>query len=374
MIYLMLISGISPLPLILPTVEHFPYGILLILFSKCKKDQYIFLIFISIYFFASFFIIKESHFLYIVQAVNFISPIFFFKKYHLDINKIARIVFFVYFFIGLLQTLSLLSWAEPFMRLILPRFNGDAWGSYRGISMLETEPARASFQLLMLFIVGRPYKKLFSQIDYLMICILFLSQILLIKSTTGLLLSSVLVLIIFLSKIELKPRNIIIFLCIITSLLTLAPLNPKIATLLRLVTESGLQGAFDALAATSGGRFLGLVNSIEDIIKWPFGYGADYTYFSKNLAGLDDSIAVEGYKTHVGNRAVSAPTVFTRTFGVLFLLYLIVILRKLMPNGINRYSVGVFIIITAYSPPGSEIALLSVLMTSFWIKKRNKRE
>lgn len=312
-------------------------------------------------------LVDDENVFYLAQALNFISPIFFFRSNFLLINRAALIVFSAYFVIGCLQWFGLLTFLEPIMQFFVSRFKGSTWGAYRGVSMLETEPARASYQMLMLYIVGRPIGRYFSSLDYTMIAVLFFSQLVLIRSTTGLLFSTALVGIIFLSKLEFKASNVVAVAILVFSLVAIAPLNPKIAAILSMTKYYGLMGLYDGLAATSGGRFLGLVNSIQDIFRWPLGYGADPSYFGSLQAGLDRSIVVEGYLTHVGNRAVSAPVVFTRTFGILFLFALFYILKRSTPLlKLNRYSFFIFLLVTAYSPPGSEIALMAVLMATLW--------
>ncbi len=376
-IVMMLVSGVVPVAWFTNSIEHFPYGIFLIFFcTLSKKNLLLFSVMVFSYLLSvlywDYFSLK-----YLIQSINVISPLFFARKYLSEINYFSRIVFFVYVAVGFLQYLGLLDFTEPVMRLLISRFEGSQWGGYRGVSMLESEPARASFQIIILFLVGRPLGKLFGRTDYLMIFLLIISQVVFIKSTTGFLMSLLVLVSIYYKAIITRPYLLVVL--SVGSMIVLykgLATNPKVLTIFNLFMTDGLTGLYNGLAATSGGRFLGLVNSLSDIIRWPFGYGSDESYFAFNQVGTTDDIVVDGYKTHIGNRVVSSIIMYIRVYGVFVFAYLLYLVRlNSYRKKIPVHSWMILLILSIYSPPGSESVLLAFIFSSYWViygtKKRH---
>ena len=362
-VYLALISGISPASIIFPGIEHFPYGIILMfLYGKFNTRSLALTALISIVFLMSVAFYQEfdmAMFKYLIQVFNFISPMFFFRGNEALIARVARNVFWLSIIVGVMQMLHLLVPFEDVMRLLIPRFYGAPIGGYRGVTMLETEPARASFQLLMLYILSVSINR---RRGNLMLIILIFTELFMIGSTTGIIISLLYLLFKFIRKPSIKSVALLYFVFLIVIMSMYAPkVNPKIQLIFDLYETKSYEGVFIALAATSGGRVLGTLETIQNIAKWPLGHGIDPDFFAKEKENISE-YQVSGYNTMVGGRALSPVLQYAYCFGLLMFLPLWVSMKRCVP--IMRFNGTVFFIIiisVIYAPPGSELLLMALM-------------
>lgn len=363
-VYLMFISGISPLHSIFSGFEHFPWGLVcLMMFGRVNLAAMMIALYMSSYLLlGSFDFSSRDSSLSISMlpmALNLISPLFFFRGNEELLAKVARNVFWLYLFIGVLQFFSILVPFEFLIDPLISRFHGGPIGSgYRGVQMLETEPARASYQLLALY--------LFSQIigtgnRSVMTLALVFGQVVLISSTTGLILTGLYLMWKSIFEIVRRPYLILVA---IGSLLLLLPAiqnNPKTAIVIELYQSEGISGAFTALAATSGGRFLGSVNAVDSIIDRPFGGGADPKIFAGHKVVEEDQL-VPGYLLRSSARPVSGALTVLIMFGLPFAFLVAWSIRSIIgPYRLSAAVVFAVILSVVYSPPFGEMSLLVIL-------------
>lgn len=367
-VYLMLISGVSPLHSLLNGVEHFPWGLVcLILFGRAPLGAVFISFYVCFYFLITFFYLPDvnvsSYLAILLMCFNLISPIFFFRGNENLLARAARNVFWLYFTVGVLQFFSILVPAEIFLDFLISRFHGGPVGSgYRGVQMLETEPARASYQFLALYLVSQILGK--GDKTFMTIA-LVLGQVVLISSTTGLVLTGLYLIWKVVFEISRKGYLLLFLAAAFFILLPAIQNNPKTAIAIDSYQSDGLSGAFSALAATSGGRFLGSVNAISLIIGRPFGSGADPEVFQGEKAVQEDQ-PVPGYVLRSSPRPVSGALTALVIFGIPFVLVLSLSVRSVVgPFRMSAPLVFAIVLSVVYSPPFGEMSLLIILAASY---------
>lgn len=376
LIYIMLISGISPLHSILPGFEHFPYG-LLIIFLCIRVNIYALL---TLLLMLGFYLASVYHYygnssfdlrvtLGIVQMINFISPLFFFRGNEQLIARAANHVFWAYIIVGLMQMAHLLVLFESFIQFFIARFHGGPIGGYRGVTMLETEPARAAFQLFMLYVISTTLnRRYFHQKTAALILSLFVLN----GSTTGIFIAVVYFGCLFVPRISLF-RLAAVGGAIFSVIFFFGITNPKVALLIDFYRTGGVQGIYTALSAVSGGRFLATVETILNILRWPLGYGANPSFLLSEKIELASQ--VKGYNTRVSARPVSAILNFLYYFGFFMLIPVWRAIRSNVGSGpFGMQAVALIIIGIIYTPPGSEAWMIAFCMVLFQQARTSERD
>lgn len=364
LLYLSLISGISPIHTFLPAFEHFPYAIFVVLaFNKVQVRTVLIVISLIAFYFLSVLYYnpmpQDLSFSYLIKMLNFMAPLFFFRGNEILISRIARAVFWLFFIVGLLQIFRILVPFELIFELLISRFNGGTHGGYRGVNMLETEPARAGFQLLFLYIIGKQFVA--ARQRHVMTAVLLFSQVIMIGSTTGILLSFLYFGITMSTLAWKRPGQALMLIILLGVAFYQISDHPKISLVLEYLSKDRLAGAFTALAAISGGRVLGTVTTISEILQYPLGYGANPEFMTGQKVSVDE-YNVAGYDTRISARPVSGILSFTYVFGIWGLLLLgYLISRTTRSAKLNMEVAAILLIGVLYSPPGSEIWIIGLL-------------
>ncbi|MDA9226422.1 hypothetical protein N9P29_00815 [bacterium] len=374
-LYLMLIAGVSPVLYFFPSVEHFPWGLLcLMLFHRGVMASFLLVIAMIVYFIFGYYAYEVSGesagIATIFILMNMISPLFFFRGNEARIGRAARNVFWLYVIVGVLQMARILIPVEDIIGLFIARFNGGPIGggsSYRGVQMLETEPARASFQILVLFILATALSEGWKE---KLLGVMVASQIILIGSTTGLLLTGIYLVFRFSGQAIRSPHLIVMFIAATFIIYPSFRENPKTNLLIELYQDEGTRGAKTALAAASGGRFLGMLNAIDAIADKPLGHGPDPAFFEGVKVEVDD-YSVPGYLTRASARPVSSTLTYLYVYGFPMFFLLLYAARK--TAGRLRAVPGVLfvgVLSVLYSPPASEITLLLLLSVIYKVNQK----
>lgn len=365
LLYLMLISGISPAHTFISGFEHFPYGFLLVLVRGRGNMPAFFVYFVILnYFFLSILYfgqgVSEAAVSNLIQMLNFTAPLFFLRGNEAIIAKAAKHVFWAYIFIGCLQILHILSPIEGIVQLFIARFSGDPIGGYRGVTMLETEPARAGFQLLMLYIVIT-----LTQVKSSMVLpvVLVVAQFVMIASTTGIILTMLYFAFVSAPRLARSPSTAIGLVMVITAIINVGPQHPKISLLMEYFDHYGVQGAYTAMAAISGGRFLGTVQGISNIIASPLGSGANPEYLSGVKIEVDE-FQIQGYLTRVSPRPLSAILNYIFFLGLPMIAPLWFAMRRnIGKSKLTLSGVALMLIGVVYSPPGNELWIIALCLS-----------
>ena len=362
-LYLSFISGISPLHNFLSGFEHFPYGLLLILLMRRTGLWPLLLASFMAFFYTVSLIYYalegvSAPIAYLLQSLNFVAPLFYLRGNEALFGHIAYRVFWLYMIVGALQIVGMLKPVEPILELFIARFSGGTGDGFRGVSMLETEPARAGFQLLILYIISSQWHKRRLPLTTIT---LILAQVMLIRSTTGILLTAAYLGVTILPKVFSRPKSIIVAGVAAFGVLGFALQQPKVNLIVAFYQQDGLSGVFTALAAVSGGRFLATYTTIIEILSWPLGHGADPEFFERGREELKNRFQVEGFRTRISNRPVSGLLNYLYVYGLAALVLFWLVLR----NNISRQrftsvSVAVLLIGIIYTPPGSELWVLAM--------------
>lgn len=367
-IALMLISGVTPLAGFGVGIEHMPYGLaVVVLLGKRPPLGFLVPVIAGTVFWtlSHFYWDSWTNWTYLVQFINVLTPLVFFKDLWPRIERTARIVFWVYIGFAILQIFRLLVFAEPFFENLIPRFRGRTENGYRGVASLESEPARAGFQLIMLYIIGRARFR--SQ--QIALGAMLLAQVLLLRATVGLTLSGILLCFLVIAAALYRPKVAPLLLALVVALTSVAYLqNPKVELIANRTLEQGWDGFDDSLTAASGGRWLALRDSVGDIVTQPFGYGADPSYRGDELEIVDQDRYEDDdgvlYDIERAARPVSAILNAVRTFGVaMAFLVAWAARRELFNSGrptANAYFWFVIVSALIYGPSGSEALLIAL--------------
>ena len=187
---------------------------------------------------------------YFLVVLSAFIPFWYSNSVIREVPSISRIVFWFLIFFGFMQTLGFPGFVSGLFELAIPKFRGEPWGqgvSYRGVSLIWSEPAQASFYLLMAFVLGfwNSKKKSFALLS------LALSQLFLVKSVTGIFLVFLLTLLIYPISIK-RSIGVLILLLGVASVAILT--NPKLSGTYDRFSTSNPESAIKYLSDRSGGR------------------------------------------------------------------------------------------------------------------------
>ncbi|MGB0797696.1 MAG: hypothetical protein ACPGRD_00065 [Planktomarina sp.] len=274
---------------------------------------------------------SAAAFAYFVAGMNIVSVLFFIRGNEDLLIRAAKNVFWLSLFVGALQFFVGLSAIEEIVRILIQRFYGGQIGGYRGVTMLETEPARASLKILLLYIVI--YHKPNAPLGWILVLMLVV-QVAMIKSATGIFLSLLLAAIL---GARYSVRYFYLFIPVLAAALWNIEIvleNPKVAIIYSLYETHGFVGIYNGFAATSGGRFLAIVQSVTDIVTNPFGHGLDRKNFGE--LGAESQIVeqlVSGYQTQISTKPTSVILNFAYVFGVVPVIVMLATIARFIPRG-----------------------------------------
>ena len=337
--------------------EALPYGLLYIK-PNYKTNMIIIGLFLPIIFFLLGIIQYGFDLLllkYTLVFLTFIAGLFIVsnESVHYEIKKFAKIFFWFLFFFAIIQNTNILISYDPQFKLLFSKGSLGQGQSYRGASLFYSEAARASFYVLITYLIAYGPKiniRLFLPISALLII-----ELMLIRSTSGYFMVFGFLVINF-------PFRVILFTLfaylafIIYQIFPIPDFNQyKIDYLLNSLINENIN-TIESIFFLDGGRIEGLLNSIKSIIVYPFGY-----FFSPDL-----------FEPLGGQLAVSGPVTFLRTYGIFGLLYLFFFVRS-SGQGDMKAFLSVFFIASIYSPNASPLVLLACIIAykDFLIKSNN---
>lgn len=284
---------------------------------------------------------------YLIVVISAFLPFWYPMSVIREMPAISRIIFWFLIFFGLLQTFGLPSHISSFIELLIPKFRGQPWGegtNYRGVSLLWSEPAQASFYLLMAFVLGFWN---FKEKSFALLA-LMLAQLFLVKSVTGIFLVFFLVLLIY----PLNIRRYIGVLFLVSGVFWASILtNPKLSGAYNAFLSAGAQNAFNFLAERSGGR-----------VSTPF-YSAHRFYENYGMPLLDESTLEPNLFVHPFFGLVNNVGYFSSNHslvgGWVFFFFLGILLLKFRFQIQRRILVLITVLSFAYSPAWTPFLVLA---------------
>jgi hypothetical protein len=172
--------------------------------------------------------------------------------------------------VGILQTLGVINFLEPVFKFLVPRSLTESFElGGRGVTLLSSEPARASYEILFMYITWRylqkmsPVNKLF--FDFLIV--LFILFIL--KSSVG----SIILIVFLICEYRLK----FILSGLIVSIIGLPFLinmdSRAIYVMIGIFSNTSINGMFEYVLSASGFRLISLIAAYRYGILHPLGGG-----------------------------------------------------------------------------------------------------
>ncbi len=203
----------------LSSAEVFPWGIIFssyyILNNKTLSGRFICVFFIissSAIVFGLCKQLSSDIFRSVAAYLNVISVYFVLINDKFNIENRLKIVNHVFIFLlllGIFQSINLLFYLEPIIKLLVPRGNISSLSESRGVSLLSSEPSRAANELIFIYLVVRFFKlNDKKKIIFDMMFVLYL--IVFIKSTTGVFLFFVFLIIYYLIFGKFKVLSLIL--------------------------------------------------------------------------------------------------------------------------------------------------------------------
>ena len=326
-------------------VESIPYSLLYV--KPSYRTLYLFtgLMFPLIFFIQGYSEHSYSLLLlkYTIVLLAFLSGLWIISKDYIffEIRKAARIFFWVFFIIALIQNTNILEFLDPIFSYFFSKGGLGSGESYRGASILYSEPARASFYVLFIYIIGYGHK--IRKIHSTPFLILIIIELALIRATTGYFLILFLILVNFpiRSTIATLTLYLIFIFYQIFEIPNLHDYHYKIDYILKGIVMQN-ENILNIIMVLDGERLSGIIFSVKTILSNPLG-----VLFKPEL-----------FEPVSGRIAVSGPLLFLRTFGVFGLIYVLFFIRS---TGYGSYSAFFYTILigSLYSPNASCLVLLA---------------
>jgi hypothetical protein len=257
------------------------------------------------------------------SLIAYLNPLLIFlfliynKKYIVtNYLKTIKVIFISFIIFGFIQYSGLLANFENFFRIFIPRLYMQKIGGGRGVTIFSSEPSRASYEFLFLYIFLRQF---IIKNKYFLYDLLYLSfSLLIIKSATGILLSALYFLIVYKKRIP-----IIITFFIIIGLILINSFSDNrsfviLATLLNRLTKLDFGTAFYFILNESGYRLISIIGAYSygiitfigtGIGNWEIGISNAIKFLEINPS----SIVI--YNTIDGSNFVSTrPTAFLASY------------------------------------------------------------
>lgn len=277
---LILLSLMPSVTFSIVPAEIFPWALIFaILYTKRYNVSFIyFLVFLVI---NTLIGILTTNGVYMGEAVRslaaFLNPFFIFllisqapNKYVNYIYKIAKFYFLFLIILGILQYFNLIAFLNPIFKFVIPRGSAISTGGIRGVRLLSSEPARATYEMFYLYLIFR--NDLNKKWGFFSDILFTLYVILILKSGTGIILLGLFYLL-FYSK-----YFIIILIIILSFIPVLGFLNHiyvfnNMAIILLINLFENPSNFMEILFDASGFRLISIYSSFKYSFYHPFGGG-----------------------------------------------------------------------------------------------------
>ncbi|QSZ42368.1 hypothetical protein GJV85_09705 [Sulfurimonas aquatica] len=300
------------------------------------------------------------------------------------IKKILPIVPKVFYFLtvlGLFQYFSLIDFLDPFFKFLAPRASAEslAYMGNRGVTLLASEPSRASYEFLFIYIA---YRTIFLNQKFYLLSDLFLIiyMMFIIKSGVGLILSIIFLIIFYRLKFILLGAALVL-----TALPFMDELGGRSFDLLiNILTINSIDSLFEMLLNASGFRLISIIASfnygIMELIGGGIGNWEQSSIVALGLTGLDP-MNISYFKWFGGGNWISIrPTSYFFAFmldtGIVGIGILSIYLYRNLINyfKINKTSRNIIVFFVLYffiiGSVGNPIPFVCLVVTLRFLKKK----
>ena len=265
------------------SAEIFPYALIFYLFSivinQIKINWYfiafaIFLLIQSLVFsiFYNEFTIESLR--SVAAYLNGPAALLLFMQGHISTKKFSVFIRYYFYFLSLLalfQYFDLIGFTDTIIKFLVPRGDASSESLIRGVNLLATEPSRAGFEYLIVYVLFRKFNDLTAlQKDFfdLLVCFILLFVI---KATT-----STLFLVVYLYYFNVKFFFLVPVL--VFYLVFFAPdlSNRMIQLFASLFEQNGFSESIAFLITESGFRFASIISAYNTLLINPLGYGVGF--------------------------------------------------------------------------------------------------
>lgn len=280
--------------------------------------------------------------------------------------------------LGILQHTEVLSFLNPFFKLIIPRGSLSSLNDFggRGVTMLATEPERAYLHLTFLYCFFRKSKNLSVKWDILYT----IYGIIILKSLSGFIFN-ILVLTILNKKYAMI--GVLTFFGIILASLSMLNTNRVFVFLSQIMEENSFEELTTLLINLSGFRLISLLTAFQSAISNPFGLGVGQWKYS-SLEALQSSkynpMSIDYFRDFANGHWVSLrPTSFFSNialdlglFGIiLILLFLIYKFQSFQLKNHIAYMLIFFLYLFIFGAAGDPVPWI-VISSILVLQKKPK--
>jgi hypothetical protein len=295
------------------------------------------------------------------SLIAYLNPIliFFFIINSKKINtynyiNIIKNIFCATVIFGLIQYSGILLSLEKYFRFFIPRLYMQQIGGGRGVSLFSSEPSRASYEFLFLYIFIRTF--LIKKWVFFFDLLFFSYSFLIIKSTTGILLSFIYFLPTYRKQL---PALILIFLTSIIIFIDLFPENRAVflfSTLASNITSLSIKNVFLLLLNESGYRLISLIAAYTygcytiigtGVGNWEFGISTALKFLNIDPANIAIYNQLDGVD-FVSTRPTSFISSYFLDFGIFGFLVLLKSIWGVFKNIYNSISKKLFYTFLVY--------------------------
>jgi hypothetical protein len=247
-------------------------------------------------------------------------------------NKLIEVLFFALIALGISQMFGLVDFLDPLFKFLIPRGGTRMLGGGgRGVCLLTTEPSRAAFELLFIYITWVYIKVPSGARQVFLDIVLFLFFILVIRSAVGMVLFFMYLMLKYKLKLLLLTLSVVFlgFQFILRNIENMDSRSLKI--LYTIMVTLGPDQIFRYILNESGHRLISLLSSYKYAFAHPFGGGIGLWMYSSldalNSVNIDSSevgyFATRGYfsarpSSYMANIALDMGVV-----GIVSVLYMI---------------------------------------------------
>ena len=251
-------------------------------------------------------------------------------------NIVGKILLF-YLLLGIFQFFGLISFLEPVFKFLLTRGSTDVFAFGRGVSLLSSEPSRAAYELIFVYILWVYLKGNRLKNQFIFDILMFFFLALIVRSSLGLFT--------FFVYLFFKYKMFFILSTILVLLFALPFIeyseSRAMAMLYDILTFSDSSDLFSMLTNQSGFRVISILASYKYALLYPFGGGVGLWVHSSVSAlkatGFDPSSMYYFQMYGGGDFSSVRPDSFMASaaldiglVGVLLVLYMIKPILKLL--------------------------------------------